>query len=185
MFDPSMTLNELRANARYLRDFGAATWDFFVTRLQLYPGTELRDEMIQKGLFSGAREIGKTSGYRFEDPLVGRVAEFTVYYDPCIRELDLALRDAKAEAALAQRRGIACRNEIAKGIEIIHGVYCSHLLGLIDAVAEDASDQTIASLTASFVQRTARLGAVMKRILGRVQAETSAAVEPMVLSPAQ
>ena len=32
--------------------------------------------MIQKGLFSGEHEIGKTSGYSFEDPLVGRVAGF-------------------------------------------------------------------------------------------------------------
>ncbi len=140
--------------------------------------------MIQKGLFSGAHEIGKTSGYRFEDSLVGRVAEFTTYYDPCIRELDLALRDAKAEAALALRRGVLCRNEIARGIEIIHGAYCSHLLGLIDAVAEDASDQSITTLIASFVQRTARLTAIMKDILGRVQPETSAGVEPMAFSAA-
>lgn len=185
MFDPSMNLDELRVNALYLRDFGAATWDFFVTRLQLYPGTELREEMIQKGLFSGAHEIGKTSGYRFEDPLVGRVAQFTSYYDPRIRELDLALRDAKAEAALAHRRGVPCRIEIARAIELIHSTYCSHLLGLIDAIAEDAPEQTIASLIAVFVQRTARLTAVMRDILRRPQSGMHAGVEPIALSTAQ
>jgi hypothetical protein len=185
MFDPSMNLNELRANAIYLRDFGAATWDFFVTRLQLYPGTELREEMIQKGLFSGEHEIGKTSGYSFEDPLVGRVAEFTTYYDPCIRELDLALRDAKAEAALARRFGLPCRNEIARGIELVHSAYCAHLLSLIGAVAEDASDHTIASLIAAFVQRTARLAAVMRDILGRTQDVTPADFSPTRIAAAQ
>jgi anaerobic magnesium-protoporphyrin IX monomethyl ester cyclase len=185
MFDPSMNLNELRSNAIYLRDFGAATWDFFVTRLQLYPGTELREEMIQKGLFSGAHEIGKTSGYRFEDPFVGRVAQFTSYYDPCIRELDLALRDAKAQAALARRRGVPCRSEIARGIELIHSTYCSHLLGLIDAVTEDAPEQTIASLIATFVQRTARLAAVMRDILRLNQGGTPAGVEPLAFAAAQ
>lgn len=185
MFDPSMNVNELRANALYLRDFGAATWDFFVTRLQLYPGTELREEMIQKGLFSGAHEIGKTSGYSFEDPLVGRVAQFTSYYDPCIRELDLALRDAKAEAALARRRGVSCRNEIARGIELTHSTYCSHLLGLIDAVAENAPEQHIASMIATFVQRTTRLAAAMKDVLGRTQGGTPTGVEPVAFLAAQ
>jgi hypothetical protein len=185
MFDPSMNLNELRANAIYLRDFGAATWDFFVTRLQLYPGTELREEMIQKGLFSGAHEIGKTSGYRFEDPFVGRGVQLTSYYDPCIRELDLALRDAKAQATLARRRGATCRSEIARGIELVHSTYCSHLLGLIDAVAEDAPGQAIASLIATFVQRTARLAAVMRDILRRTQGGTPAGVEPLALAAAQ
>jgi hypothetical protein len=141
--------------------------------------------MIQEGLFSGAHEIGKTSGYRFEDPFVGRVAQFKSYYDPRIRELDLALRDAKAQAALARRRGVPCRSEIARGIELIHSTYCSHLLGLIDAVAEDAPEQTIASLIATFVQRTARLAAVMRDILRRTQGGTPAAVDPLAFSAAQ
>jgi anaerobic magnesium-protoporphyrin IX monomethyl ester cyclase len=185
MFDPSMNVSELRANALYLRDFGAATWDFFVTRLQLYPGTELREEMIQKGLFSGAHEIGKTSGYSFEDPLVERVARFTTYYDPCIRELDLILRDAKAEAALARRGGFPCRSEIVRGIELIHSVYCSHLLGLIDAVVENAPEQAIGSMIAVFVQRTIRLAAVMRDILCHTQGGTPAGVEPPAFAAAE
>ena len=112
-------------------------------------------------------------------------AEFTTYYDPCIRELDLALRDAKAEAALALRRGVTCRNEIARGIELIHGTYCSHLLGLIDAVAEEASEQTIASLIAAFVRRTARLTAIMRDILRHTQGGTPVGVAPLALSAAQ
>ena len=35
MFDPRMTLDELRQNARHLSRFGASTWDFFVTRLMI------------------------------------------------------------------------------------------------------------------------------------------------------
>jgi anaerobic magnesium-protoporphyrin IX monomethyl ester cyclase len=178
MFDPSMNVNELRSNALYLRDFGAATWDFFVTRLQLYPGTELREEMIERGLFSGAHEIGKTSGYKFEDPLVERVAQFTFYYDPSIRELDLILRDAKAEAALAHRRGAPCRSEIARGIDLIHNIYCSHLLGLIDAVAEDAPEQAIASMIAVFVHRTTRMAAIMRDILRPTYGEVPLSLQP-------
>ncbi|MFT4276476.1 MAG: radical SAM protein [Rhodopseudomonas sp.] len=185
MFDPSMSLAELRDNAHYLRDFGAATWDFFVTRLQLYPGTELRAEMIQKGLFRGGNEIGRTCGYSFEDPLVERVAEFTSYYDPCIRELDLILRDAKAEVAIAHRRGVPCRDDIATGIDLIHSTYCNHLLGLIDAVAEGASETDIASLIAAFVQRTSRLAAVMKEILRHPHVIAPAPVEAMRVSMAQ
>ena len=89
MFDPSMTLDELRQNARYLARFGAATWDFFVTRLQLYPGTPLREEMIRNGQFDGEDDIGRTSGYRFEDPVVGLVADHAYYYDLSVRDLDL------------------------------------------------------------------------------------------------
>ncbi|HEY0330433.1 MAG TPA: cobalamin-dependent protein [Rhodopseudomonas sp.] len=184
MFDPSMSLDELRDNALYLRDFGAATWDFFVTRLQLYPGTELRDEMIRKGLFVGADDIGKTCGYRFEDPLVERVAQFTSYYDPSIRDLDLALRDAKAEAAIAHRRGTSGRSEITTGIDLIHGSYCNHLLGLIDAVAAGAPDPQLAALIAGFVQRTKRLAAVMKDILRHPQGAPARAA-PLDASMAQ
>jgi hypothetical protein len=56
---------------------------------------------------------------------------------------------------------------------------------LIDAVAEDAPEQTIASLIATFVQRTARLAAVMRDILRRTQGGTPAAVDPLAFSAAQ
>jgi hypothetical protein len=95
------------------------------------------------------------------------------------------LRDAKAEAALARRFGLPCRNEIARGIELVHSAYCAHLLSLIGAVAEDASDHTIASLIAAFVQRTARLAAVMRDILGRTQDVTPADFSPTRIAAAQ
>jgi hypothetical protein len=81
-------------------------------------------------------------------------------------------RDAKAEAALARRRGVPCRNEIVRGIELTHNICCNHLLGLIAAVAENAPEQHITSIIAAFVQRTTRLAAVMNDVLRPTQGGT-------------
>jgi radical SAM superfamily enzyme YgiQ (UPF0313 family) len=172
MFDPFMTLEELRTNARYLTRFGAATWDFFVTRLQLYPGTQVREEMISKGLFDGGEDIGRTSGYVFEDPLVGLVAEHAYYYDMSIRELDLALRDAKAAVANNLRRGVTPYLPLTDAINLVHQTYCNHLLTLTDLAEASKLKAEFPILVSGFLVKVKALTELLHDIL-RVS-ETSA-----------
>lgn len=157
MFDPRMTLDELRENALHLSHFGAATWDFFVTRLQLYPGTAVREEMIARGVFDGAEDIGRTSGYRFEDPRVGAVAEHTTYYDMCIRDLDLLLRDAKAVMATAVREGAPIPHLLQKCVDLVHKTYCDHLLQMADRAEHGDIHAAAGNLIERFLSRVASL----------------------------
>jgi len=157
MFDPRMTLDELRENALHLSRFGAATWDFFVTRLQLYPGTAVREEMIARGAFDGAEDIGRTSGYPFEDPRVGAVAEHTAYYNMSIRELDLLLRDAKAVIATAVRGGTPIPHLLQKGVDLVHKTYCGHLLQLADRAEQGEIHSVAERLIEQFLSRVATL----------------------------
>ncbi len=165
MFDPFMTLDELRKNARYLMRFGAATWDFFVTRLQLYPGTQVREEMISKGLFDGEDDIGRTSGYVFEDPLVGIVAEHAYYYDMSIRDLDLALRDAKASLATDLRRGFSNASPLSEAINLVHETYCNHLLTLTDHAEAGTLQQEFSDLVQRFLNRIKLLTELLHDLL--------------------
>jgi radical SAM superfamily enzyme YgiQ (UPF0313 family) len=165
MFDPFMTPDELRENAAYLTRFGAATWDFFVTRLQLYPGTPLRQDMIDRGLFDPEDDIGKTSGYRFEHPIVDLVARQAYYYDLSIRTLDLALRDAKAAVAIAVRNGSPAEAELQAAIDLVHRTYCEHLVALIDAAEGGVGADGFDALNARFLDRVARLTTIMHDLL--------------------
>ena len=168
MFDPTMTLDELIKNARYLARFGAATWDFFVTRLQLYPGTELRAELIEKGLFDGDDDIGRTAGYRFEDCQVGEVADHAYYYDPELRKLDLALRDAKAELAWRVRLGRSIDGPLADAVDLVHETYCGHLLSLVEHSRERVLQQSGPALIAGFMKRVTMLHELLEELLSRV-----------------
>jgi anaerobic magnesium-protoporphyrin IX monomethyl ester cyclase len=157
MFDPRMTLDELRQNALHLSHFGAATWDFFVTRLQLYPGTAVREEMIARGAFDGAEDISRTSGYSFEDPRVGAVAEHATYYNISIRDLDLLLRDAKAVIATAVRESAPIPRLLQECVKLVHNTYCDHLLQLAEH-AERGDIQVVAGdLIEQFLSRVATL----------------------------
>lgn len=183
MFDPSMSLDELRTNAMYLARFGAATWDFFVTRLQLYPGTALREEMIQKGLFDGADEIGRTSGYAFSDRRVGLVADRAYYYHPSIRTLDLALRDAKAVLAHAVRAERNVNHPLASAVELVHTTYCRHLLDLIDMAEAGTIEQGSMELIAKFLTRVQKLTELLQELTPSKHGPSSVAFNDRSGSP--
>jgi anaerobic magnesium-protoporphyrin IX monomethyl ester cyclase len=157
MFDPRMTLDELRQNALHLSRFGAATWDFFVTRLQLYPGTAVRQEMIARGVFDGAEDIGRTSGYSFEDQRVGAVAEHTTYYTMSIRDLDLLLRDAKAVIATAVREGTSIPLVLQECVDLVHKTYCDHVLRLADHAEQGDLHSAAGRMIEQFLSRVATL----------------------------
>lgn len=165
MFDPIMTLDELVQNAQYLARFGAATWDFFVTRLQLYPGTALRAEMIERGLFEGEEDIGRTAGYRFQDPRVGQVADYAYYYDLSIRKLDLALRDAKAQLSQRVRSALTPHAPLANAVELVHETYCGHLLDMIAAAREGTLQKTASERIATFMVRVEKLRKLLEELL--------------------
>jgi hypothetical protein len=165
MFDPRMTLGELRQNALYLSQFGAATWDFFVTRLQLYPGTVVRDEMIASGRYDGDAEIGRTSGYRFDDERVGAVAAHAYYYNLSIRTLDLLLRDAKALIANAVRAHEVPPQPAIDAVDLVHGTYCRHLLSLVESAERDALDFEAPGLIHKFLQRVATLTELLQDVV--------------------
>jgi len=109
--------------------------------------------MIQKGLFDGADEIGRTSGYAFSDRRVGLVADRAYYYHPSIRTLDLALREAKAALAHAVRAGRDTNRPLASAVELVHRTYCRHLLDLIDMAEAGTIEQGSMELIAEFAQR--------------------------------
>jgi hypothetical protein len=167
MFDPRMTLEELRTNARHLARFGAATWDFFVTRLQLYPGTAIRDEMIERGVFTAIDDIGCTVGYAFEDPRVGAVAEHTLYYSMSIRTLDLLLRDAKAEIANAIRARRVAPQVLEDAVTLVHRMYCDHLLALTDCAEAGDIEVEAPMLIERFLSRVETLTQLMRDLLER------------------
>lgn len=175
MFDPRMTLDELRQNAHYLARFGAATWDFFVTRLQLYPGTALREEMIEKGSFVDVEDIGCTSGYRFDDPVVGLVAEHAFYYDLSIRRLDLSLRDAKAALALRKRSGEAGDDALEAAVTLVHETYCDQLLTLADEAEAGTLPARFPELVERFLARVRVLTGLLDDLLGEKKRHSRAA----------
>jgi anaerobic magnesium-protoporphyrin IX monomethyl ester cyclase len=171
MFDPRMTLDELRANARHLAQFGAATWDFFVTRLQLYPGTAIREEMIERGAYTAIDDIGCTVGYSFDDPRVAAVAEHTLYYNLSIRTLDLLLRDAKAEIANATRMQRVAPGLLEDAVTLVHRTYCDHLLALTDSAEVGDIERDAPVLIERFLSRVDTLTHLMRELLGRSNGE--------------
>ena len=172
MFDPRMTLDEVRANARYLEWYGAATWDFFVTRLQLYPGTAVRAELIAQGRFDDEGKIDKTTGYCFEDKRVASVASYAYYYDLSIRKLDLLLRDAKAHVAQEIRAGATPSELVTSSIRLVHRTYCDHLLYLCDLAERGTlaveAGPTITKFMARVTTLTKLLADVLNAVSGRV-----------------
>lgn len=164
MFDPYMTLEELRTNAHYLARFGAATWDFFVTQLQLYPGTELREEMISKGLMDSRSSMDDMAHYEFLDSRVAEVASAAYYYHPRIRTLDLRLRDAKAVVAAHIRAGRQPPKALSNAIEVVHKTYCNQLLDLISAAEDEKLVAAKPALVRRFMDRVDRLTELMVRL---------------------
>lgn len=179
MFDPRMTLDELEQNASYLLDHGAATWDFFVTRLQLYPGTRVREEMIARGLFDGADDVGRTSGYRFLDPRVGAVAAHARSYTPRLRALDLLVRDAKAALAMAQRRGAGAGGRVLeRAVDLVQGAYHAHFTALVAHARSGDLEHHVDALVAAFLERVDALAALLQDLLAAARAGRLVAQRP-------
>lgn len=134
MFDPRMVLEDVRTNANYLKRIDHATWDRYITRLQVFPGTVIRTQLIDEGLFDPDAELDAVYAYRFQDPRVGVMASRVWFYDDSIRLLDNLMRTAKAMLAEARRAGTEPDPELARALDLAQEVYCNYFLTLVDLV---------------------------------------------------
>lgn len=123
--------------------------------------------MIQKGLYEGADDIGRTAGYAFSDERVGLVAEHAYYYDPSIRILDLKLRDAKAILARRQRIGDGPNRPLANAVGLVHGTYCRHLLDLINLAEAGIIEKSSPELITRFLDRVHELTELVQELVAR------------------
>lgn len=131
MFDPRIQLDELRINAAYLHDLGHATWDRYVTKLQVFPGTAIRPELITAGLFDPDAELDDVYAYRYADARVAEVAAHTWMYDEGVRALDNAIHEARSLAAQGTLPD-AIRLRLRRTIESVQRIYRDHFLSLVD-----------------------------------------------------
>jgi radical SAM superfamily enzyme YgiQ (UPF0313 family) len=165
MFDPFMTLEELRVNAKFLLNHGAATWNFFTSRLQLYPGTEIREEMIQKNLFNDKGDIGRTSRYSFQDSKVQLVAKHARIYDQSIIDLDIALRKAKAIVAQKVRGQQNDFEALSKVITQVEEAYYWHFLTMINQAKIGDLANCFPALLKTFLARVRNLQAQIEPLV--------------------
>src|SRR6204780_2989371 len=128
MFDPRLTLEELRTSALFLQKIDHATWDRYITRLQVFPGTVIRDQLAQEGLFEQNGELDDVYSYRFMDPRVGELADCMWFYDDSIRMLDNAMRTAKSALADTIRQGGQSNPGLLRALELAQYLYCEHFL---------------------------------------------------------
>jgi radical SAM superfamily enzyme YgiQ (UPF0313 family) len=137
MFDPRMKLDDVRTNALYLKQIDHATWDRYITKLQVFPGTAIRPQLIEEGLFDSDAGLDDVYAYCFEDPRVGIMASTVWFYSDSIRYLDNLMRSAKS--ILSKRKRL--KNNVADGLQealdLAQNVYCNYFLTLVDLVERD------------------------------------------------
>jgi hypothetical protein len=121
--------------------------------------------MIRKGLFDEDEDIGRTYGYAFEDSLVGIVAKHAYYYDISVRDLDLALRDAKAALANRLRSGGRCEMPLADAVNLVHETYCRQLLTLTDLAEAGELEAKFPQLVDGFLSKVKMLTELMHDLL--------------------
>ena len=95
------------------------------------------------------------------------------YYDLSIRDLDLALRDAKAVLAQAVRRREEPNGTLANAVELVHETYCHHLLDLIELAEAGTIEDRSAEVIAEFLVRVHRMNELLRLILQSNVAQSS------------
>jgi hypothetical protein len=131
MFDPRITLSELRVNAHFLRRLGHATWDRYVTRLQIFPGTAIKRQLIEEGLYRDDGSLDNVYMYAFQDPRVAEVAEHAWMYDQIIQDLDGAIHGARAAVADGIRSGQDV-SELQRMLDLSQDIYSEYFNALVD-----------------------------------------------------
>lgn len=156
MFDPDVTLDELRDNGSFLRTLGHATWDRYVTRLQVFPGTGIKKELLATGRFNPAAALDDVYAYSFRDPLVGALVPHVWLYDPCIHELNNYVRESRMAIMTAGRQNRELP-ETADLVSETQDFYCSHFLQLIDSASAGTLMESSTQLRRAFLQQVNRL----------------------------
>lgn len=134
MFDPDVTLEELRENAPFLRDLGHATWDRYVTRLQVFPGTAIKNELIEKELYDPNPALDDVYAYNFRDSRVAELVKYVSMYDVSIHRLNNLIRQGRAQIAKQRLEEEANTKELQHLIKQSQHIYCEHFLTLIKLV---------------------------------------------------
>lgn len=134
MFDPRMSIEEIKVSSDFLFELGHATWDRYVTKLQIFPGTILKEQMIEKGLFDANSELDDVYAYEFEDKMVKTLAEHTYYYHNSIQRLDISIHNARALAndliRIGNKNGFYLK-KIIKSAETLYNKYFNNLILLV------------------------------------------------------
>lgn len=137
MFDPRMRLEDVRTNALYLKRIDHATWDRYITKLQVFPGTAIRPQLIEEGLFNPDAGFDEVYAYHFEDPRVGVLASQVWFYSDSIRYLDNLMRSAKSILSTRTCLGISLADGLQEALNLAQEAYCNYFLTLVDLVERD------------------------------------------------
>jgi hypothetical protein len=135
MFDPDVTLEEMADNATFLRTLGHATWDRYVTRLQVFPGTAIKKTLLASQCFDPQANLDDVYAYRFRDPRVAELAEHVWMYDPALHQLNNLIRAARARLSELRRQSSVADSRLQAAIDEAQDLFCEHFLSLIGLVA--------------------------------------------------
>jgi len=153
MFDPRATLDELRENARYLFQLGHATWDRYVTRLQVFPGTELRNQLIENGLFDKNAQPDDVYAYRYEHAKSVELLQYIWMYGTPVSHLDALIHEARNLRTAMLRSGQAGHTSLSAVIEGAERLFCDHFLGLADLVEQGRAEDEFQQVMEEFYVR--------------------------------
>lgn len=166
MFDPDVTLEELRENAAFLRTIGHATWDRYVTRLQIFPGTAIKAQFLSAGRLDPAAPLDDVYGYAFADSRVALLSQYARMYDTTVHELNNLVRAARSVLAGDRRSGaVDAQLDLESGA--VQDLFRDHFLDLCNLVDRGASPAEADALISRFLAQAAtarmRLGALLAR----------------------
>ena len=153
MFDPEITLEELRENALFLRNLGHATWDRYVTRLQVFPGTAIKNELMEKGLFDDNAALDDVYAYKFRDSRVEKLAKYVWIYHDSIHRLNILMREGRAIVARQHREHLNNDQDIQRAIERSQDLYCESFLTLISQLEEGTLEINFEPLIEKFLKQ--------------------------------
>ncbi len=164
MFDPDVTLEELRDNARFLRTIGHATWDRYVTRLQVFPGTPIKESLLAAGVLRRDAPLDDVYGYTFADPRVEALSRYAQMYHGSVHELNNLVRAGRA--AIAQDHRAEARDaRLEDEVGHVQDLFRDHFLALCDVVqaggGEDDANAAIARFLSSVAAARVRLGGMI------------------------
>lgn len=131
MFDPRMSLEEIKISSDFMFDLGHATWDRYITKLQVFPGTVLKKQMIEMGLFDPNANLDDVYAYKFVYSEVEMLAKHVYYYHQSIHALDISIHNARSLAAELIRKGNKNGYELKKVIHSAETLYQDYFNYLI------------------------------------------------------
>jgi anaerobic magnesium-protoporphyrin IX monomethyl ester cyclase len=166
MFDPRMTLDELKISADFLFELGHATWDRYVTRLQIFPGTVLRTDLIANGLFDANAAIDDVYAYTFLDKGVELLSKNVYFYDVAIQKLDISIHNARSLAVSLNKQKDETNKYIWELIKLSENIYHRYFHKLISLVENGTFETEFETEKNIFVNEAREMNSIISRIFG-------------------